>query len=338
MAYVIYKTDGSLFLTLEDGQLDTANTSLTLVGKNVVNYGQYENSNIIHMLEHFASQTAPANPMIGQLWFDKTSGINKIKVYSGTGWKLLPNLVVSNTAPSLVSGDFWWDADDQKLYIQSTSSAVLIGGNDVSVASAARLTTARNINGVAFSGTASITISATTTNLLTFGSFLTGVNFNGTTATTVAVDVGTVNQAVPNKVVARDNNGDIWFGVGHGTATASRYADLAEKYLSDRPYEVGTVVTVGGSAEVTACSYGSRAIGVVSNKPGFIMNEDLPNGLCVALKGRVPTKIEGTVRKGQRLIAGVNGCAVAVTSAHPDTFAIALEDSEDKTIIEALIL
>ncbi len=338
MAYVIYKTDGSLFLTLEDGQLDTANTSLTLVGKNVVNYGQYENSNLIRMLEHFASQNAPANPMTGQLWFDKTSGVNKLKVYSGTSWKLLPNLTISSTTPSLVNGDFWWDSDDQKLYVQSTSSAVLIGGNDVSVASAARLTTARNINGVPFSGTASITISAATPNTLTFGSFLTGNNFNGSAATTIAVDVGTVNQAVPNKVVARDNNGDIWFGVGYGTATASRYADLAEKYLADEEYEVGTVVTVGGSAEVTACYYGSRAVGVVSNKPGFIMNEDLPNGLCIALKGRVPTKIHGTVRKGQRLIAGLNGCAEAVTSAHPDTFAIALEDSEGKNIIEALIL
>lgn len=338
MAYVIYKTDGSLFLTLEDGQLDTANTSLTLVGKNVVNYGQYENANIIHMLEHFADQTAPANPMTGQLWFDKSATVNKIKVYAGSTWKILPNLTISNTSTTLVTGDFWWDADDQKLYVQSTSSAVLIGGNNVTVAAADKLSTARTINGVAFNGTANITVSATTTNLLSFGAFLTGVNFNGTTATIAAVDVGTVNQAVPNKVVARDNNGDIWFNVGHGTATASRYADLAEKYLADKDYEIGTVVTIGGTAEITACSYGSRAIGAISNKPGFIMNEDLKNGVCVALKGRVPIKIEGTVRKGQRLIAGLEGKALAVTSAHPDTFAIALEDSNDKHVIEALIL
>jgi hypothetical protein len=42
MSYTIYKSDGSLFLTLEDGQLDTSNTSLTLLGKNVINYGQYQ--------------------------------------------------------------------------------------------------------------------------------------------------------------------------------------------------------------------------------------------------------------------------------------------------------
>ena len=123
------------------------------------------------------------------------------------------------------------------------------------------------------------------------------------------------------------------------TATAARYADLAEKYLADKIYPVGTVLAVGGTAEVTACNDGDRAIGVVSENPAYIMNDGLVGGTAVALKGRVPVKILGSVKKGDRLIATKNGQAKATTPGQSDTFAIALEDSQPGALrIEALIL
>lgn len=121
------------------------------------------------------------------------------------------------------------------------------------------------------------------------------------------------------------------------TATAARYADLAEKYLADRSYAVGTVMAVGGTAEVTACKLGDRAIGVVSANPAFIMNEGLANGIAVALKGRVQVKIESTCKKGDRLTTGNNGRARPTVIGDPDVFAIALHDAS-MGMVEAVIL
>jgi len=115
---------------------------------------------------------------------------------------------------------------------------------------------------------------------------------------------------------------------------------LAEKYLADQEYKIGTVLAVGGNAEVTACRIGDRAIGAVSENPAYKMNDGLENGTYVALKGRVPVKVIGTVRKGQRLVAHNNGCAVAGVAHADDVFAVALESSDDVGVklVEALIL
>lgn len=143
-----------------------------------------------------------------------------------------------------------------------------------------------------------------------------------------------------NTIAARDAAGDIYANLFQGTATAAQYADLAEKYLADKEYDVGTVVSVGGEAEVTACNYGDRALGVVSANPAFMMNKDLENGTYIALKGRVPVKVTGAVRKGQRLVAANNGSAIAAVPHANDVFAIALESSDDTGVklIEAVVL
>lgn len=143
-------------------------------------------------------------------------------------------------------------------------------------------------------------------------------------------------------IVSRDNNGDIYANIMNGTATAARYADLAEKYLADKEYEPGTVVSIceHGEHEVEACQWGQRAIGVVSTNPAFMMNKDLEGGTYIALKGRVPCKVIGAVRKGQRLIAGNDGTAVAAVPHANDVFAVALESNSDSEIkiIEVLVL
>lgn len=125
-----------------------------------------------------------------------------------------------------------------------------------------------------------------------------------------------------------------------GTATAANYADLAENYLADAEYEVGTVLMVGGDKEVTACQVGYRAVGPVSEKPAYLMNFELEGGTPVALKGRVPVKVTGSVIKGQRLVAGPNGTAQAAFGNNADTFAIALESNNDAGVrlVECLIL
>ena len=144
-----------------------------------------------------------------------------------------------------------------------------------------------------------------------------------------------------NTIAARDSSGNLSANVFNGTATAVQGADLAEKYLADKEYDVGTVVIVGGQAEVTASVWvGQRAVGVVSGAPGLMMNQDLEGGTYIALKGRVPVKVTGQVRKGDRLVAAPDGCAMASEDANANTFAIALESSlnTEVKIVEAIVL
>jgi hypothetical protein len=144
-----------------------------------------------------------------------------------------------------------------------------------------------------------------------------------------------------NTIAARNSSGDLAANIFNGTATAVQGADLAEKYLADKEYEVGTVVIVGGEAEVTSSVWvGQRAVGVVSGAPGLMMNQDLEGGTYIALKGRVPVKVVGHVRKGDRLVAAPDGCAMASEDANANIFAVALESSlnTEVKLIEAIVL
>ena len=90
------------------------------------------------------------------------------------------------------------------------------------------------------------------------------------------------------------------------TATAAQYADLAEKYTSDQEYVPGTIVMFGGNAEVTISEDRTKKVaGVVSTHPAYLMNSHLEGtSVEVALQGRVPCKVEGTIHKGDMIVAG----------------------------------
>ena len=120
------------------------------------------------------------------------------------------------------------------------------------------------------------------------------------------------------------------------TAAQAQYADLAEIYKTDKNYSIGTVVMIGGSQEVTECFVGYRALGVISEKPAFLMNAKA-EGQPIALKGRVLVKVTGDIKKGDELVAGNGGYATKVSDEFNKVFAIALEDNE-KGLIEAVIL
>lgn len=92
-----------------------------------------------------------------------------------------------------------------------------------------------------------------------------------------------------------------------GTATSAEYADLAERYEADQEYEPGTVVRLGGSKEITQTLQTSdfEVFGIVSTAPGFEMNSAAGTDAThpyVALAGRVPCKVVGKIKKGQRII------------------------------------
>ena len=99
----------------------------------------------------------------------------------------------------------------------------------------------------------------------------------------------------------RDNGGNITANNFIGTALYARYADLAELYLADRDYTAGTLVTVGGDAEITECTSRDHPLGVISTNPAYLMNMSLVGGVAVALRGRVPVRFTGVIHKGDKL-------------------------------------
>ena len=174
-----------------------------------------------------------------------------------------------------------------------------------------------------------------------YASVFNGIATQADTVTVAGVARSASTASSANTVAIRDGNQDLYARYFQGTATSAQYADLAEKYLADAEYAIGTVVSIGGEKEVTACTVGDRAIGIVSANPAYMMNSGLEGGTYIALKGRVPCKVIGQVKKGQRLVAGTNGVAQAAYSNSSDVFAIALESNDDilgEKLIEALVL
>ena len=89
------------------------------------------------------------------------------------------------------------------------------------------------------------------------------------------------------------------------TANQAKYADLAEMYLADQAYPIGTVLMIGGEHEVTlAVKDTHKTVGVVSDKPAYLMNSDLSGEYPtpVAYIGRVPCRVVGTISKGDCLV------------------------------------
>ena len=102
------------------------------------------------------------------------------------------------------------------------------------------------------------------------------------------------------------------------TASSAQYADVAERFEADAPMEAGSVVMVGGSAEITEITseMSEDVFGVISHKPAYMMNAGAGSDEShpyVAMTGRTPVRVIGEVTKGQRLVtSSTKGCARAV--------------------------
>ena len=126
------------------------------------------------------------------------------------------------------------------------------------------------------------------------------------------------------------------YNVIYGNSTSAQYADLAEMYAGDKDYEVGTVVVVGGTNEVTSCSKysDSTLAGVVSENPAYLMNRDIEAEfpICVAFVGRVPVRVVGRISKGALLTTSeINGCATTFSKGANQVGSIIGVALEDKT-------
>jgi hypothetical protein len=248
-------------------------------------------------------------------------GTSNVVVVSSTDVTITGNLTVTGNAT--LSGNILGDR------IQNGNTQIdiqTVGGNA----------------NVTVGGTSNVAVFATT------GVFITGENSvsGNITGGNLSVSTGTIT--VGNIVNSNANGvGNIGtsstrFNQVFALASSAQYADLAEKYVADSNYKPGTVVMFGGDQEITLCVNDacSRVAGVVSTNPAFIMNDTLESThvAAVALTGRVPTRVTGTVRKGDMMVSAGNGAARA--EAHPKVGTVigkALADSEGDAVIEVVV-
>ena len=128
----------------------------------------------------------------------------------------------------------------------------------------------------------------------------------------------------------------------YGRATSANWSDLAERYEADKYYDEGTVLAIGGEKEVTEFKRGMPFAGVVSIHPGLRMNdkleyEDNPNFPYICLKGRIPVKINGTVKKGDYIITDDAGRGKSIgkqpnVNVMHDLIGIALSNSNSEFV------
>jgi len=123
------------------------------------------------------------------------------------------------------------------------------------------------------------------------------------------------------------SSGTLTTGIFSGIATIAQYADLAEIYAADSEYPAGTVVMIGGDAEITAATPEAQYLaGVISTAPAYLMNS-AADGEAVALVGRVPVRVVGSVNKGEAVFATHHG--KASTNGQGPIVGIALETNSD---------
>ena len=129
-----------------------------------------------------------------------------------------------------------------------------------------------------------------------------------------------------------------------GTSITALYADLAERFEADSYYVPGTVLTMGGPAEVTLeeNELSDNILGVVSTHAGYLMNAGAGDNTThppIAVSGRVPVRVIGQVRKGDRLVSAGNGLARVGSKNEITPFNVIGRSLEDKyTEGEELVL
>ena len=142
-----------------------------------------------------------------------------------------------------------------------------------------------------------------------------------------------------NTVAVRDSSGDLRANLFRGTALSAKFADLAEKYTTPEELAYGTVVTVceHEGHEVEAANRGTIAIGVVSTDPAFKMNSEA-EGQYIGLKGRLPVRVIGAVKKGQAVYVDDKGCAsTAINGGSIVGIALETNANEEEKLVECVL-
>lgn len=235
------------------------------------------------------------------------------------------------TGVSSTSGNGW-------LVRSSTNAAyarTLVAGSNITIS---------NADGTAGNPTIAMVLNPTVTSITKSGTTSVGdIGQSGNTFDTGYIDIPSVLSIAKR---GTNGTGDIGqtgnrFGIIYGKATSAQYADLAEKYTTDSNYEPGTVVVVSydenGAEATQSFAANQRVLGVISTNPAFLMNDEA-DGQPIALRGRVPVKIVGAIRKGQPVVSTADG--KGIFGDNSNSFGIALETNLDPSVklVECVIL
>jgi hypothetical protein len=392
MAYTINLTDGTIFAVIPDGTINTS-SSMTLIGKNYAGYGDFLDENFMRLLENGSNTTAPGAPLVGQLWWDKTS--NVLKIYNGTVFKTISAATASSSPPtSNVTGDLWFNTVAQTLnvYDANGNAFITVGPsfvNNTGVVSANIVDNASQPHSViemvvgnvvvgivskdpAFTPLSPITgfsniapgfnlttgnssiFNGTANNSSRLGNLLSSQFLRSDTNGTLTGNLVVNGSVGVNSILNNNGNGvgnigtsNNYFNTIFAQATSAQYADVAERFEADTLILPGTVVELGGAAEITSSmqELSENVFGVISTRAAYLMNSGAGSDQThppVAMTGRVPVRVRGTVRKGDRLVSAGNGLARSAQPGEATAFNVigrALRDKLDSAegMVESIV-
>jgi hypothetical protein len=331
-----------------------------------------------------ASATTPTSNVVGDLWYDTVNA--QLKVYSGTSFILVgPSFTAGTGTTGAIVDTIVDNGGGSHVVIKFfvNNSIVAIMSKDAAFTPQVGITGFTNIipgmqlativggQTPVFTGTAS---DATLFGGLATTSFL-RANVNATTSGTLAVlndtgfsvgadqDLRLTVSGTTAQISNQTTNGNITFsvtglanalvingstGVVSGNQINANYADVAERFEADVvDMPPGTVVELGGSAEITRVSaeLSDNVFGVISTRAAYLMNSNAGTDAThppVAMTGRVPVNTVGTVRKGDRLVSAGNGLARAAQPGEATAFnvigrALADKTSAEQGTVEAIV-
>lgn len=179
------------------------------------------------------------------------------------------------------------------------------------------------------------------------------INDGGVTTTPLVVDgansvvgvLGLIN--LNGNGVGNVGSASGYFNTIFAKATSAQYADVAERFEADVEMLPGTVVELGGVAEITCSTQelSDSVFGVISTQAAYLMNSAAGNDAThppVAMTGRVPVRVVGSIRKGDRLVSAGNGLARSAKPGEATAFNVigrALKDKldQDEGMVEAIV-
>jgi hypothetical protein len=129
MSTNIYNYDGSLLTTVADGSISTTAASIKFPGRGFVNYGAPVNENMLWIMQNFAANTAPDNPVNGQTWYDTANQVLKVYDSTSSSWTSVGGVIISGSTPSgaATTGDFWYNTATNQLFVYSGAAWLLLG-------------------------------------------------------------------------------------------------------------------------------------------------------------------------------------------------------------------
>ena len=186
------------------------------------------------------------------------------------------------------------------------------------------------------------------------GDVILRVNDGGVATTVATLDGATATLQMSADLLNAQADGvgnigssTVGFNTIHAKATSAQYADLAERFEADTIYSAGTVVELGGTKEVTVAQQDltDAVFGVISTQAAYLMNGSAGSNEthpAIAMSGRVPVRVTGTVEKGDRLVSAGNGIARSAKQGEANAFnvigrALETKSSAKERTVEAIV-